>query len=90
MDGRFRCGALCGRTFDSSRALHRHRPSCILYQQESTTHANSRRKRLLSELKPASAGSKKSRMEEDNVPVREFMETGIRPLSSTIRMAGHS
>ena len=36
MNGHFKCRILCGQTFDSSHALLQHRPSCILYQQEST------------------------------------------------------
>ena len=92
MDGRFRCGALCGQTFDSSHTLHRHCPSCILYQQESTMHANLRHKRLLSKSGPASAGSKKMWLQKDNVPlaVREFMATSIRLLSSMVWMAENS
>lgn len=38
MSGRFKCGALsCGRSFDSSSALLRHRLSCLYYKQESAT-----------------------------------------------------
>ena len=46
MSGRFKCGALlCGRSFDSSGALLRHRPSCVHYKQESAaTRAGVHRK----------------------------------------------
>jgi len=68
MDSRFKCGALsCTRTFDSSRALLCHRPSCLFYRQQTATQANFRCKRLQSNTGHVSVPSKKPKLLQENV-----------------------
>lgn len=68
--GRFKCGALsCGRTFDSSGALLRHRSSCIYYRQGSTARANLQRKHLLLRDTATNPASKKAKLDQVNSPL---------------------
>ncbi|KIM50702.1 hypothetical protein SCLCIDRAFT_34065 [Scleroderma citrinum Foug A] len=68
MSGRFKCGApSCERTFDSSSALLRHCPSCLLYRQQAATQANFRCKRLQSNTGCDSVPFKKLKQHQENV-----------------------
>jgi hypothetical protein len=68
MSGRFKCGALsCGRTFDSSSALLRHRPSCIHHRQESVSRASLQHKHPLLHNIATNPVSKKAKSDEVNV-----------------------
>ena len=71
--GHFKCGAsLCGRTFNTSGGLLRHRPTCVYYQQQSAViRARSRHKRHLPARETGnSLASKKPRWREDTTSVR--------------------
>ena len=73
--GRFKCGAsLCGRTFNTSGGLLRHRPTCVYYQQQSAViRAKSRHKRRFTACETgntSSLASKKPRWREDSTSVR--------------------
>ena len=71
MNGRYKCGApSCGRAFDSSGALLRHRPSCLSYQQQAAMQVNFRRKRLQNNTGRDSVAFKKRKLQEN---VRESM-----------------
>jgi len=71
MNGRYKCGApSCRRTFDSSGALLRHRPSCLSYQQQAAIQANFRCKRLQSNTGRDSVALKKLKLLQGN-DVRE-------------------
>ncbi|KAF8120739.1 hypothetical protein EV363DRAFT_1104720, partial [Boletus edulis] len=64
MNGHFKCGVPCGRSFDSSRALLRHRPTCVAYQYASSArNVNLQQKRPPSETEATHTTSKKARSE---------------------------
>ena len=66
MNGHYKCGApSCGRAFNSSGALLRHRPSCLSYQQQAAMQVNFRRKRLQNNTGRDSVAFKKRKLQEN-------------------------